>query len=284
MDSFSLKCLVAIVEAGSFTRAAARLFRTQSAVSQQIAKLERTIGKPLFRRGSQLELTEAGEAMLRYARKILALEEEALAHFRGLDVHGEIRFGLPEDFASVMLSDVLVHFAQTHPKVALHVETDLTLNLLERFKAGEFDLVLVKVSRPDDFPHGVEIWSEGLHWVGHPDQLSTWYPTQPVPLVASPTPCVYRQNATEALESAGMPWRLVFSSSSYASAIAACKARIGITVLPESMIPSELVALDAAGLPPLNDTHVSLLKREEDLSAVRSLEEYVVSALRRVSG
>jgi DNA-binding transcriptional LysR family regulator len=197
--------------------------------------------------------------------------------FREPELEGEVRFGLPEDFASVFLADVLAEFVRIHPRILLNVECDLTLNLLESFKRGEFDLVLVKVSRPEDFPNGHDVWSEPLDWVGDSGLLEA---DKPVPLVLSPQPCVYRAGAVEALEAAGHPWRLAFSSPSYAGMIAAVQAGMGVTVLPRNMIPRGCAAIADAGLPELSDTHVSLLKHNSHSPAVTSLERFVLEKLR----
>src|SRR5690606_23908672 len=120
-----------------------------------ISKLETQIGKPLFIRGRNFALTSEGEILLTYAKKIIKLNREAMDRFKQPELHGEVRFGLPEDFASVFLSDVLTEFTSLHPRILLNVECDLTLNLLGRFKNNEFDIVLVKMNRPEDFPNGI---------------------------------------------------------------------------------------------------------------------------------
>jgi len=276
-DSITLQCFIAVSETGSFTRAAERVSRTQSAVSQQIARLEQLLGKPLLVRGRSLALTPEGEIFLGYARRIFALQSEAMDRFREPELQGEVRFGLPEDFASVFLADVLADFARIHPRILLNVECDLTLNLLTSFKQRKFDLVLVKVSQPEDFPNGHEVWSEPLEWVGDTGLLEAG---KPVPLVLSPQPCVYRAGAVEALEAAGRPWRLAFSSPSYAGMIAAVQAGMGVTVLPRNMIPRGCAAISGTDLPALSDTHVSLLTHNGRDPAVASLEQFVLEKLR----
>lgn len=279
-DTITLQCFLAVAETGSFTRAADRVGRTQSAVSQQVARLEELLGKPLFLRGKTLRLTSEGELFLSYARQIFALHREVMDRFKEPELEGEVRFGLPEDFASVFLSEVLVDFARIHPRVLLKVECDLTLNLFEQFKRGNLDLVLVKMNRPQDFPNGLEVWSEKLEWVGDAALFAAPDPAKPLPLVLSPQPCVYRARAIAALEEAGMKWRLVFSSPSYAGTIAAVKAGLGVTVLPRTMIPEPLHALPRQVFPELSDTHVSLLKHQAGNAVINSFEEFVLKKLR----
>lgn len=277
MDSMTLQTFIAVAETGSFTKAAERVYRTQSAVSQQIAKLEEQLEKPLIIRGKILRLTPEGEVFLGYARKIFALHREAMDRFKEPELEGEVRFGLPENFASVYLSEVLSDFSRIHPRILLNIECDLTLNLFERFKQNQFDLVLVKMSRPEDFPNGVDVWSEPLKWVGEGNQLD---PHQPIPLVLSPQPCVYRAAAIKALEGANRPWRLVFSSPSFAGTLAAVRAGMGITVMPQTMVPEGLSPLESSFLPKLADTHVSLLKHRADNPAINTLEEFVLKRLK----
>ncbi|MBX9587107.1 MAG: LysR family transcriptional regulator [Gammaproteobacteria bacterium] len=281
IDTVTLKCFLAIADTGSFTQAAQRVGRTQSAVSQQIAKLENCLGTALIERGKTVHLTNEGEIFLGYARRIFALHSELIDRFKEPELTGEVRFGLPESFASVFLSEILVHFAQIHPRIMLIVDCDLTLNLYERFKQKEFDLVLLKMSRPEDFPNGVEVWSEKLEWIGDKNLVNTMLQKEePIPLVLSPAPCVYRASAIGALEKAGLKWRQVFSSPSYAGTNAAVKAGLGISVLPKTMIPAELNAIDGTKLPTLSDSHISLLKQNPNNSAVLTFEEFVLKKLK----
>jgi DNA-binding transcriptional LysR family regulator len=277
LDSITLQCFIAVAETGSFTRAGQRVSRTQSAVSQQIARLEHLLGQPLLLRGRDLALTAEGEIFLGYARQILALQHEALDRFKEPELEGELRFGLPEDFASVFLSGVLANFARIHPRIMLNVECDLTLNLLERFRKGEFDLILVKLSRPEGFPHSVDVWSEPMEWVGNAALAEA---SGPLPLVLSPQPCVYRAGAIEALEAAGRSWRLAFSSPSYAGTVAAVKASMGLTVLPHNMVPADCDIVTGGNLPELSETHISLLRHDVKNPAVDSLEQFVLKKLR----
>ena len=279
IDTFALKCFLAVSETGSFTLAAKTVGRTQSAVSQQIARLEIMLGKTLFQRGKGFRLTVDGELFLSYARRLYALQCEMLDHFHEPDIAGEIHFGLPEDFATVLLSEVLTDFTRTHPRVALNVECDLTIRLYERFRQGAFDLVLVKMSRPEDFPNGVEVWSEPLEWAVQENTPLLLTDDMAVPLVLAPQPCVYRATALEALERAGRRWRMAFSSPSHAGNIAAVKAGMGITVLPRQMIVPPLRPLVRDALPRLQDTHVSLLKQGIINPAVQSFEAFVLKKL-----
>ncbi len=277
IDTIALQCFIAVAETGSFTKAAERVGRTQSAVSQQITKLEHLLGKLLLVRGKAFTLTPEGEIFLGYARRIFALHREALDRFKEPELEGEVSFGLPENFASVYLSDVLADFSRIHPRILLNIECDLTLTLFDRFKKNEFDLVLVKMNRPEDFPNGLDVWSEPLKWVGDVSLIDA---RKPVPLVLAPQPCVYRASAIESLDKASRSWRLVFSSPSYAGAVAAVRAGMGISVMPQTMIPEGLQAIDASLLPKLADSHISLIKHVANNTVINTLEEFVLRRLK----
>jgi DNA-binding transcriptional LysR family regulator len=280
IDTVTFHCFIVVAETGSFTKAAERLGRTQSAISQQIIKLERLLNKPLLTRGKVLRLTHEGEVFLGYARQIFALHREAIDRFREPEIEGEVRLGLPENFASICLSEVLADFSRIHPRIFLTIECDLTLTLFEKFKQGEFDIVLVKMSRPEDFPHGVDVWSESLKWVGDTTLVC---PHKPLPLVLSPYPCVYRKAAIHALEESGRSWRFVFSSASYTSILAAVKAGMGITVMPHTMITHDVQEVETKIMPALPDAHVSLLKQKTDNAAINTLEGFVLKKLKNLT-
>lgn len=276
-DIINLQAFIATVETGSITQAAEQIGRTQSAVSQQISKLESLLNKNLFYRDKTMKLTQEGEIFLSYAKKVYGLHLEMLDRFKNPELEGEVSFGVPENFASVYLTEILTEFSYLHPRILLKIECDLTLNLFERFKKNEFDLVLVKMNRPEDFPNGVDILSEPLEWVAKPKFTIE---NSALPLILSPKPCVYRASAIKALENAGRAWRLVFSSPSFAGSLAATRAGMGITVMPHAMVPKDLVRLNSGELPLLDNTHISLLKHSKSNPAINSLEDFVFKNLK----
>ena len=280
IDTVTLQCFLAVADSGSFTKAADRVGRTQSAISQQIAKLENLIGKSLFSRGKELSLTTEGEIFLSYAKQMYLLHRESLDRFKEPELHGEIRFGLPEDFATVILSDVLVDFSRLHPRILLNVECDLTFNVLEGFQNGKFDLILIKTSPPKEFQEQATIWQEPVKWIGKPELLPHIDQNTVVPLVLSPKPCVYRESAINALEKSGIKWRLAYTSPSYAGKMAAVKAGLGITMIQETMIPDYLKKLENKILPPLTDITISLLKKQHENKAIKSLEYFLLKKFR----
>ena len=283
LDTVTLQCFLAVTDTGSFTKAADRVGRTQSAISQQMAKLENLIGKPLFNRGKEFSLTTEGEIFLGYARQIYLLHRESLDRFKEPELQGEIRFGLPEDFATMILSDVLVDFSRLHPRILLNVECDLTINVLDGFIAGKFDLTLLKMTPPKEFLEQTTQWKEPVKWIGKPELLPIINENTVIPLVLSPQPCVYRERAIHALEKAGIKWRLAYTSPSYAGKMAAVKAGVGITIIQETLIPDYLEQIENTMLPTLIDIPIALLKKRNSNKAIESLEYFLLKKFRALS-
>jgi len=274
-----LRAFVAVVECGSFSRAAHRLMRGQSAVSLQIKRLEERLGvKLLVRSPRHLSLTADGQVILEYARRILALNDEVLAHVLEPEVAGLVRLGAPEDFATSHLPNVLARFAKSHPKVAIEMTCELTLEVLERFRTGGLDLALVK-REPSGIDGGMRVWREPLVWVAA--DRSVLDAEGPLPLAVSPRPCVYRKRATDALDAAGRGWRVVYTCGSLAGTLAAVRAGLGVSVLPKEMVPVDLIILDdeSFGLPDLRDTEMALLEAPRLSAAAALLRDYVVREL-----
>lgn len=274
-----LRTFVAIVDNGSFTRAAQRLSLTQSTVSLQIKRLEDGLARRLFDRdGRDLQLTPEGEILLTYARQILRLGAEALSRLRETDVSGVVRLGTPEDFATTHLSEVLACFARTHPQVALQVQCDFTVNLLADFAKGRYDLILFK-REPQGPSGGTKVWREVLDWVASPRLVTET--EGPIPLILAPAPDVYRKRALSALDAAGRDWRIVYTSPSLAGLQAAVQAGLGVTVLPTEMIPADMVSVSARlQLPKLPDTEIVLYRAPGHVTpAAELLSSTIIAAL-----
>ena len=280
LDLDLLRCFVTIAETGSFTRAGDRLGRTQSTISLQVKRLEDQLGRTVFARSPRrLDLTPEGERLLGPARQLLRLNDAAIAELFEPDMTGRVRLGVPEDFATAHLPGVLAAFAKAHPLVELEVTCDLTLNLLDRFHGGAFDLVLVK-REPMAPLEGMRVWREPLVWVAR-DQLAV-SGLACVPLVVSPEPCVYRKRAVDALEATGRAWRIAYTSTSLAGSQSAVNAGLGITVLPREMVPSYLTAItDDPALPPLYDTEIALIEAPGLSATAHRLAQHIVAALER---
>ncbi|MGE5266435.1 MAG: LysR substrate-binding domain-containing protein [Deltaproteobacteria bacterium] len=277
LDIDLLRTFVVVATERNFTRAAERLMRQQSTVSLQIKRLEDALGQRLLERTPRsVELTPEGESVLAYAQKILDLNDEVVSLTHEPQMQGVVRLGTPEDFATQHLPDILSRFVQAYPSVALEVTCDLTLNLAQGFRSGQFDIVLLKRER-SAVSGGVRVWREPLVWVaGQHDYV---HGTGPLPLVVSPEPCVYRKRAIESLERARRPWRIAYTCGSLAGSIAAVRAGLGIAVLPKEMVPDGLHVIDGDPLPDLKDTEIALLAGASLRAPVAKLRDHIVRCL-----
>ncbi len=283
IDPELLRAFVTVVDHGSFSAAAQRLYRGQSAVSLQIKRLEEQLGTRLLDRSSRrVALTAEGEMVLGSARQLIALNEQLLGRVQEPELAGLVRVGAPEDFATSRLPRLLADFSRSHPQVALEVVCELTLDLQRRFEAGELDIALLK-REPSVTLDGTRVWREQLVWVGG-DALPR--DEEVLPLVCSPIPCVYRARAIGALDEAGRAWRVSYSCGSLAGNHAAVRAGLGVTVLPKDMVPGDLMLLDNAAhrLPMLADTEIALVAKAGLTPPMARLKEYIVHELELGSG
>ncbi|MBU8537870.1 LysR substrate-binding domain-containing protein [Falsiroseomonas tokyonensis] len=270
LDLDILHSFVTGLELGSFARASEQVGRTQSAVSGQLRRLEAQFGRPLLRRqGRGLVLTEAGEILLGYAKRLLELNDEAVAAIRGADLEGWVRLGLPQDFAELWLPEMLGRFARAHPRLRVEVRAEGSGVLLERLDRGLLDLALVWGGQDRTAP----IAEVPVAWLGPAEGALGWQAGTPVPLVAFEPPCQFRNAAVAALEAAGMSWRLAFSSPSLAGLRAAVAAGLGVT--PRSALGLghgvRALAPGEAGLPPLTAVPLTLVEGAEPAPAVALL-------------
>ena len=257
-DPVQLRTFVAVAQTLSFTQAARRLGLRQSTVSQHVRRLEDATGRPLFTRDTHsVELTEDGEAMLGFARRILEVHDQATAFFTGTRLRGRLRFGASEDFVLTRLPEILEGFRYDHPEVDLELTVELSGTLHEQLAAGKLDLVLAK-RRPEE-PRGELVWHDRLVWIG--TERLRLEPDRPVPLIVYPPPGITRALAMEALERAGRDWRVVCTSGSLNGLIAAARAGLGVMAHTRGLVPEGLVPVPArAGLPELGEVGFVLLR------------------------
>ncbi len=280
LDMDVLRTLVTAQQLGGFGRAADQIGRSQSAVSQQIRRLEEQTGETLFRKnGRGLALTEAGDVVLAYARRILELNDEAVTAVRGVAVEGTVRFGLPSDLAETWLSMTLGRFKRAHPTVLIEAVVDRNALLLERLDKGQLDLALV---------FGGEARSDAEHlatlpmkWIGPATGDRGLMPATPLSLVMYAAPCFFRQAGVTALDRAGIPWRTAFTSPSLHGLWAAVDAGLGLTLRTAVGLPDSLVVLDErAGLPPVPTIALCLHDAGRGLApAAKRLKEILIDTL-----
>lgn len=279
IDTSLLKTFLTLNETRSFSRTADIVCRSQSAVSMQIQKLEDLLQCKLFERTKRtVILTPNGERLILHARKILNLSQTMMNEFLEPQISGSIRFGAPEDFTTFHLPAILSDFAQTHPNVTLNVHCDLTRSLMKSFGEDKFDLIVIKKDEKQMIPNSRFILNEKLVWVVSKTLLDSVEPgrSQPLPLVLSPSPCVYRERAIESLTQADIGWVETFTSPSVAGIVAAVRAGLGCAILPQEMVPSGLKIVGASsGWPKLEDAQICLLAKDFDNPAVKSLSGYI---------
>lgn len=275
-----LRTFVAISDTGSFSRAARHVFRTPSAVSMQIKRLEETLGRVLFVRDSRrVQLTPEGEALLGYARRLLEINEEAVSRFLAPEVDGTVRFGTADDVGTRILPDVLARFARSHPMVQVDVVVRPSAQLLDQLDAGELDLTLVTSGNEgQETGRGEIVYSERLGWAGR--ENGTAVEREPLPLALAAHGCAWRGLAVDALERAGRAYRVAYTSENVAGQEAALVADLAIAPLPVSLIRPPLRRLgDEVALPPLGAYHVALVRGPGRGRAADVLADQVVEHL-----
>jgi len=255
-DTALLRSFIVAARTGSISRAALALGRTQPALSQKLRRLEDLVGRPLFERTSSgVALTQAGEAFLPYAERVLSLAGEALADMdRAGKLSGRCGIGLMEDLVSTSLPQELTVFSHRHPDVTLELMTGGGAKMLEALEAGRIQLALCGNLQARATPRWT--WRQPLVWAARRD--IDWM-AGPVPLVLFSQPCTRRAMIFEALERAGRPWRIAFEGTSLSALQAAVQAGLGVAALMRPSLTLDMVEFD--DLPQLADIELGLLRR-----------------------
>lgn len=258
-DPILLKTFVTVAETLNFTAAGQLLELSQPTVSQHIRKLETAAGRTLVLRDTrEVRLTDNGDAMLGFARTILAAHDQASSYFTGSAMRGRLRFGSADDLALTQLPQILRDFRQLYPHINLELTVSQSGFLSRRLAAGQLDLVFVK--QEPDIPGGRLVRRDRLVWVGHRNLSLSLEAGGPVPLIVYQAPSLSRTAVITALESVGRTWRITCNVREINGVLAATRAGIGIAAFPQSLIPPDLVQLPATfGLPELGDIDFRLL-------------------------
>ncbi|HEX6195341.1 MAG TPA: LysR family transcriptional regulator [Jiangellaceae bacterium] len=275
LETALLRSFVTAVRIGSISRAATALGHTQPGVSQQIRKLERTIGRPLLNRSpSGVTPTRAGEELMPYAERILALSAQALSE-SGRALTGHCGVGLLEDLAASQLPQALADLARLHPGATLEVLSLSNTAMREAYDAGRIQIVLDEIS---DVP-GPPRWTvrRPLVWaVGHDVDVAA----DPLPVVLFSSMCPWRTAVLEALEPSARRWRVAFESNSLAGVLAALRAGLGVAALMPVNLEPVMACHDVDALPTLPDVELGLARhpRTEGDPLVNAVE----TAMRRM--
>ncbi len=282
LDVDQLRTFLAIAETGSFTKAADIVHKTQSAVSMQMKRLEERLDRPIFARdGRASKLTEDGERLLDYARRIVKLNMETLAAFSDRELTGRARVGVPDDYADRYLPDIMARFSRVYPGVELTVICEPSVELARHIEANELDLAIV--TNCEQIRPAETFRRERLLWVTS-GRHSTHADT-PVPLALGRQTCAWRRLAISRLESVNHPFRLSYASSSAVAVTAAVLAGLAVSVLPESGLrPGMRILTPADGYPDLPPCQIGLLRTPHESTAItEALAEHIISSLENLS-
>ncbi|AJY46141.1 LysR substrate-binding domain-containing protein [Martelella endophytica] len=282
LDIDQLQTFVAIVDNGSFTRAAEQVFKTQSAVSMQMRRLEERVGKQLFTKdGRGVRLTDEGDKLLNYARRIIRLNNEAIAAFDDNRLEGSLRIGTPDDYADRYMPDIIGRFAKSHPNVELYIVCEDSNDLADRIKRGELDMALV-THNPRTRDSEV-VRSEPLCWVASANHALPG--ARPVQLAVGRHDCRWRQLAIGALEGVGREYRILFTSWSATVVASAVLAGMAVSILPESALRTGMrVLTQADGFPPLPPVQIGLMRRPgAPASLTTALSNHIIASLDNIS-
>jgi DNA-binding transcriptional LysR family regulator len=282
LDVDQLRTFVAIAETGSFTRAADIVHKTQSAVSMQMKRLEERIERPIFARdGRSSRLTDDGERLLDYARRIIKLNVEAIAAFSGDELTGHVRLGVPDDYADRYLPEIMARFSLTYPGAELTVICEPSCDLIERIDGNDLDLAIIthmEGNRPaETFRRERLLWVTSNRHQAHQQER--------VPLALGRPTCRWRRLAVDALDGVGQRYRILYSSHNAGAVAAAVLAGLAVSVLPESGLrPGMRVLNSCDGFPELPWCQIGLLRSPHESSALAAaLADHIVSSLDNLS-
>lgn len=263
MNSDWLRTFIAVATQGNVTHAAQTLHKTQSAVSVQIKRLEESLSTQLFERGARgVELTAAGETLLQAAQPIIDQLDQTKALFTGQEFVGQVRVGIPDEYGDTILPDILARFARRYRKVEVSVRCEISVQFSQAIRRNELDLALFACQQPSAGQEVLRV--EKTYWMGRAKQQLT--PEEPVALALFEQSCWWRDMALESLKTAGIPYRIAYTSQSVAGVKAAISAGLAIGVLADSSIDNSMHRLQQSGLPDLPNSYLVMLQADKNPS------------------
>ncbi|MEX1180989.1 MAG: LysR family transcriptional regulator [Cucumibacter sp.] len=280
LDLDQLRTFAAIADCGSFTEAARRVNKTQSAVSMQIKRLEERLGHGLFSRvRRKVELTAQGEALFTRARRMLQINADIIDMFTDVDLSGTIRFGMPDDYASKLLPKILSSFQKTNPRIQVEVTCQPSEDLLAGMKTGKFDIIVFTQGTLRET--GELFRTEPMFWVSSPGWKAGEEDTLPLSIACGPTTCCWRAAAESALNRAGRDFRVAYVSSSATGIISAVSSNLAVGYLAESSIqPGMRILGPKDGFPRLPNAELALLRASNAYGGIYdALARHIVEKL-----
>ncbi len=278
LDLDVLRTFVAIAETGSFTTAANAVFRTPSAVSMQIKKLEDILGRSVFSRDARsVTLTNDGEILLGYARRLLSINREAVSKFIIPDIVGVVRLGSPDDYGERILPHVLKRFAQSHPSIAVDVTIDQSKNLWRRMDDRTLDITLITNSYKTNMAGAEVLLTEPIVWAGAKGGCA--HLREPLPVSLWEEGCAWRAGAVEALGREGRNYRVAYMSAHTAGQRAAILADLAVAPLPRSFIGGDLMELGSKdGMPDIGTYSLAMVVAPDASAPVRAVADHIRAA------
>ncbi|WP_165967894.1 LysR family transcriptional regulator [Sapientia aquatica] len=282
LDLDLLRTFCKIIDTGGFTAASDHLHITQSTVSVHMARLEEFVGYRLIdRQRGAVILTEHGEVLLSYARRILAINDETIFRMSDFEIKGMLRLGVVEYLAPHRVPAILSRLRATFPKLDLRLKIDLSGSLLRELEEGKLDVVIA--ARSEANQGGVNLLEEQLFWAAHHDfRLEA---DKPLPLALLPPPCFYREAAISALNSIGRSWVGAVTTMNVGGVQAAVSAGLAVGVLSQSsLLPNIRRMGETEGFPALPKFNIALFTGQGDVSLdVKPIVEFIMAEISNLS-
>ena len=278
LDVDLLKTFLAIADYGSFTRAADEVHKTQSAVSMQMKRLEDMVGCPLFAKdGRNSRFTPDGERLVDYARRIAAINDEAISAFTKPELTGTIRFGTPDDYAERFLPEILARFARTHPLVTVDVDCLGSSELFERCRRSEMDLSLITFGC--DILTDEPVRREQLVWVTSTRHCA--HMAEVLPLAISHAGCGWRTMVLRALDTQKRKFRVAYSTPNSNAVNAAVLQGLAVGAIPELCLrPGMRILTEKDGFPTLGTFDIGLVRKPGKANkAIEALARHVTESM-----
>jgi len=276
LDLDMLSTIVAIAESGNFSNAATRLFRTPSAISMQVKRIEEMVGRPVFDRDSRsVTPTADGELLLEHARRVLTMNNEMVSRFVMPEVVGEVRLGATDDIAERMLPEILQRFDRTHCCVTVNVVVDSSSELSRTVRTGEMDIALITYDPKKKQNEDIEaVFTESLTWAGLKNGVA--FEKRPLPISVWEEGCSWRSSGLSSLEKANIDHRVAFMSAHISGQKAAVLADLAVAPIPVSCCVNEIVALSKAdGLPSLETYGVGMVLQKNQSEPTLAAAEHI---------
>jgi len=274
-----LRTFLAISRLQTFAKAADHLHKTQSAITQQMQRLEDCVGTPLFiKHGRQKKLTEAGMKLIGYARQVIALNDEVISTLASQHHQGTIKMGAPHDIADTILPPILKNIVRTTPQIQLEIRVDRSPFLMDALRSGDIDLTIS--TRYDQTLQGIILRHSPTAWICAADYAHD--PSQPVPLILADEPSIFRRLALDALErQKKIRWHIRYVAPNLVGIKAAIRAGLGVTARSVELLSQDMRVLgESDGMPALPDAPFYLWMQPNP----SAITEHVFGMLKSILG